>query len=132
MKGALLALVALAGYLIFRRIDASENLWSPDSPSVPVTGGYYTPVLPTEGHYTTLPLVPSEPDVSQGLPLLGNPLIPVCPDMITSARFPGDTQLVCQCPTGQIQGGNPASMLELMEGTDPADFAWRRAFCGVV
>ena len=87
---------------------------------------------PIPPEYTTIPVVPSEPDVSQGeVPAGFKSVIPLCPSLTPMPRYSGDDQVCCQCPTGQIQCGKPASMHELMQGTSTASAAWRHTFCGL-
>lgn len=140
-KDLLLPAVVLGGvYLVIRQLSPGSTAGvtteiggggAPDISYPSPSGGYITPVTPTQWFDTPLPPVSSEPDVSQGIPPPGNPVIPLCPTMIEAARFPGDTQLICQCPSGNIQGGNPYSMNKLMLGTAPEDYAWRARFCGL-
>ena len=92
---------------------------------VPVySGSPVIPYYPQEVYQTQIPVIPSEPGVSEGVPTGSN--IPLCPVMTNTQE---GTQLICQCPRGNIQGGNPVSMNALMFGTDAASVAWRTAFC---
>jgi len=98
--------------------------------TIPTGGSSVSKPIPAE--YTTIPVVPSEPDVSQGeLPAGFESVIPLCPSLIPMPRYSADDQICCQCPSGQLQCGKPASMYELMQGTSTASAAWRHAFCGL-
>ena len=101
------------------------------TPSPPAYVPYVPPyVLPApEPIYTPAPVVPSEPDVSRGLPL--DEMLQWCPTLTQAYRYVSDVQVCCQCRTGQVQCGNPASMGELMYGTSAASSAWRGRFCGI-
>ena len=122
-----LAGLAALGYLVLMQRDtAGDGADAPFLPPVPFSG-YGGGGVPL----TTIPLVPSEPGVSEGLTLPDNPLVPLCPVMVEGNRYPGDLSLVCQCPSGQIQGGDPSSMNKLMLGMAPEDLAWRSRFCGL-
>jgi len=85
---------------------------------------------PAPVYQTPLPVIPSEPDVSSGIPIPTSKFL-LCPDLDEYPRYPGDEQLCCQCPSQNIQCGNPASMTELMLGDSAADIAWRGRFCGL-
>ena len=104
--------------------SSSQSSSSQDAPPAEVVYVY-----PEEVYNTQIPVVPSEPDVSEGIPIPGNPAIPLCPTLVDYPRFAGDTQLCCQCPRGQLQCGEPYSMNKLMLGTAPEDIAWRERFC---
>jgi hypothetical protein len=97
---------------------ASTYYWKPSQ-------DYY----PAEVYQTPLPVIPSELGVSSGIPT--GSAITACPVLTSANRYPGDSNMICQCPKGNIQGGTAFNMNELMYGTDASDIAWRQAFCGL-
>jgi len=111
---------------------ASTDTLSPPTPYTPSVPYYWKPsqeYYPPFVYDTPLPVIPSEPDVSSGIPT-GSP-IPLCPTLARQPRYPLDTQECCQCPSYNIQCGNPESMEKLMLGYAPEDIAWRGRFCGL-
>jgi len=126
------AAIGIAVYALTRGASGNGAGGSPSPTPTPPPIPWQDPYVPPAPPWNTpLPVIPSEPDVSEGIPPPGNPFIPQCPVMVNAARYPGDPQLLCQCPTGQIQGGDPFSMNKLMLGTAPEDEAWRSRFCGL-
>jgi hypothetical protein len=85
------------------------------------------PVYNRQVYQTEIPVVPSEYGVSQGVPT-GSP-IPLAPNLVAAPRFSGDTQVLTQCPRGQLQGGSPSTMNYLLTSRDAAAVAWRARFC---
>jgi hypothetical protein len=86
------------------------------------------PVYAVNYYGTDRPVVPSEAGVSEGVPIPGIH-IPTAPGTVAAPRFPGDTQVLTQCPRGQLQGGSPSSMNYLLTSQDAAAKAWRARFC---
>jgi len=114
--------------------DAKNDVTTRDDASAAPTTYYWKPsqeYYPAPVYQTPLPVIPSEPDVSSGIPIPTSGGFLLCPDLDEYPRYPGDPQLCCQCPSQNIQCGNPASMTELMLGDSAADIAWRGRFCGL-
>ena len=77
---------------------------------------------------TTIPVTTTEPGVSAGIPIGYSGVIPIG-TTIPLQRFPGDTDVITQCPGGNLQGGSPSSMSYLLTSTDAAAVAWRARYC---
>lgn len=77
---------------------------------------------------TQIPVVPSEPGVSEGIPIPTNPAIPLCPDMTVYPRYEGDDQKCCQCPNGALHCGSAWNMDQQMSGR--AGASWQ-AICNL-
>jgi hypothetical protein len=77
---------------------------------------------------TQLPVTTTEPDVSAGIP--EGYSSPVLVGQLTPLeRFPGDLDVLTQCPGGNLQGGSASSMQYLLYSTDSAAVAWRARYC---
>lgn len=130
MKLESLAIIGAALAALYFSRDGGDGaaVEAPVTPApVTVYVPQYVPIYSPQVYQTQNPVIPSEPRVSEGVPTGSD--IPICPVMTNLNRFPGDGDLLCQCPQGQIQGGNSVSMNALMWGTDAASMAWRNAFC---
>jgi len=88
----------------------------------------YLPVYATSVYGTDRPVIPSEAGVSAGVPIPGIH-IPTAPGTVAAPRFPGDTQVLTQCPRGHLQGGSPSTMNYLLTSQEAAAKAWRARFC---
>jgi hypothetical protein len=86
------------------------------------------PVYGVNVYGTSRPVTPSEAGVSEGVPYPGI-TIPLAPGTVSAPRFAGDTQVLTQCPRGQLQGGSPSTMNYLLTSQTADAKAWRARFC---